>query len=253
MKLECYAVTPEPPALVPARPARNWMDASPQRFACRCLPLNIANGYGWELLSPCSFAIRWNGGPAAGDIHFAALDGYPHLSHFAVSHFNQGIVTFHTGYLFRTAPGWDMLATGPLNEPKDGIAALSGIVETDWLPFPFTMNWQLTRQGEVRFEKGEPFCLIVPVQRGALEPIQPEIRDLADNPALAAECEAWKQSRATFIDKLQQRDEETMKQAWQRFYFKGETATGDSGATDHSSRMRLAVPTDRRTRHTGSK
>ena len=73
------------------------------------------------------------------------------------------------------------------------------------------------------------------------------------SPALAAECEAWKQSRATFIDKLQQRDEETMKQAWQRFYFKGETATGDSGATDHSSRMRLAVPTDRRTRHTGSK
>ena len=35
---------------------------------------------------------------------------------------------------------------------------LVGLIETDWLPFPFTMNWVFTRPGRVRLEKGEPFC-----------------------------------------------------------------------------------------------
>jgi Family of unknown function (DUF6065) len=29
---------------------RAWMDATDQRFAYRCLPLNIANAHGWEIL-----------------------------------------------------------------------------------------------------------------------------------------------------------------------------------------------------------
>jgi hypothetical protein len=42
-----------------------------------------------------------------------------------------------------------------LNSPKDGIAPLTGVIETDWLPYPFTMNWQMTRPGSVRFDKDE--------------------------------------------------------------------------------------------------
>jgi len=43
---------------------------------------------------------------------------------------------------------------GPPNWPKDGVYPLSGLVETDWLPFPFTMNWQMTRAGSVSFSAG---------------------------------------------------------------------------------------------------
>jgi len=28
------------------------------------------------------------------------------------------------------------------------------VIETDWLPDPFTMNWQMTRPGTVRFREG---------------------------------------------------------------------------------------------------
>ena len=246
MKLECYALIPEPPSLVPARATRKWMDATRDRFAYRCLPLNIANGYGWEILSPHSFSIRWNGGEDARDIHLEARDGYPYLSHFVTSHFNYRTVTFHTGYLFKTEPGWDLLATGPMNEPKDGIAPLTGVIETDWLPFPFTMNWRLTRPGEVRFDKGEPFCLIAPLQRGMLEAAQPEILDINDYPELVKEFEAWKSSRAEFLEKLKINDEQTVKQAWQRFYFKGQAPGSDNRISYHSSKMRLAVPADKR-------
>ena len=45
-----------------------------------------------------------------------------------------------------------MWAMGPPNHVKDGIQPLVGLVETDWLPFPFTMNWHLhpARPGALR-------------------------------------------------------------------------------------------------------
>ncbi len=34
------------------------------------------------------------------------------------------------------------------------------MVETDWTAASFTMNWKLTRVGQiVRFERGEPICI----------------------------------------------------------------------------------------------
>jgi hypothetical protein len=66
-----------------------------------------------------------------------AVDDYRHLAQFALSHFAHGILTFQLNYLFRTEPGWNMFATGPTNNPKDGIAPLSGVIEIDWLPYPF--------------------------------------------------------------------------------------------------------------------
>lgn len=246
MKLECLALVPEPPPLQPARPMRTWMDQTDQRYAYRCLPLNIANSYGWEILCPFDIVITWNGGDRARDITVRGADGRTDVSHLAISHFNHGVITFHTGYLFRTAPGWDILTTGPMNEPKDGIAPLAGIIETDWLPFPFTMNWKLTRAGEVRFVKGEPFCLIVPLQRGLIENIEPEIYDLHERPELVKEYEAWSASRAQFLEKLGQNDAETVKQAWQRFYFQGRTASGPTETPGHSSKLRLKTPLDKR-------
>jgi hypothetical protein len=89
---------------------------------------------------------------------------------------------FHLWYVFRTEPGWDLFASGSLNCPKDGIAPLIGVIEPDWLPYPFTMNWQMTRPGTVRFENEEPVCMIFPVPHGTLQDIEPEIIDLDGMP-----------------------------------------------------------------------
>jgi len=35
----------------PARRERKWMDNAHQKFPYRCLPLVVANQYGWEILS----------------------------------------------------------------------------------------------------------------------------------------------------------------------------------------------------------
>jgi hypothetical protein len=179
-------------------------------------------------------------------VNCGGTDGYPYLTNFVHSHFTHGIVTFFTGYLFVTEPGWDLLATGPFNEPRDGITPLTGIIETDWLPYPFTMNWHLTRPGTVRFERGDPFCLIFPVQRAALESADIEIYDLKDSPELAKEYEVWLQKREEFMVKFHAEDEATVKQAWQKYYFQGVLPEHTAAITDHKQKIRFRIPVDRR-------
>lgn len=246
MKLDCYVTGTIVCEMVPAPQDRAWMDASPERYPYRCLPLNIANAFGWQLLAPFAVEIEYSGGPEREDIRVSAPDGPRDFGHFCQSHFTRGILTFHPGYLFRTDPGWNLLVSGPVNWPKDGIHPLTGIVETDWLPFPFTMNWQMTRPGRVRFEKGEPFCQVVPVPAGGLAEAVPAIHTLDADPALKAEYEAYRDRRSEFLRDLGKREPEALREGWQKFYFRGRLPTGSRAPASHASKLRLADPVDRR-------
>lgn len=245
MRLECFKVTPYAPELRPAQGRRDWMDAAHDRAPYRCLPLIMANSSGWELRLPCDVGVEWNG---KADKRAIRVSGYhPHWPVFGnvTSHFGAGIVTFQTGYLFRTPPGWAVWATGAPNAPKDGIAPLTGLIETDWLPFTFTMNWKFTRPGAVEFKKDEPFCFLTLVEHGKLEDVEPVIRDLGTEPSLRDEYDAWSRSRAEFNEKLDMKDPDAVRRSWQRFYTRGETSSGSAAPEGgHATRRRLAEPRD---------
>ena len=247
-RLEAFALHGCVPPLVPSTADRVWMDVFPERHAYRCLPLTVANAHGWEVLAPGAFDITWNGRSAAGDLSVRPVgdwpDGLP-FQDFARSNFSRGIVTLHTGYLFRTPPGWNLLATGPFNEPRVGIAPLSGIMEADWLPYPFTMNWQMLAEGTVRFEKDEAFCVVIPVPKNYLPAWDIVIHDLADDPVLAAEHKNFRQSREQFQAAVGAGDAEAMQAGWQRHYFVGRHPDG-TPAEDHVNKLRLATPQDLR-------
>ena len=246
MKLECFALDDDPLPLSPASPTREWMDRIPDRHAYRCLPLSIANAHGWTIGAPCDLEIAWDGGHHAFNLKVRALDGFANVEKYAVSHFAFGIVTFNLGSLFRTPPGWNLLASGPLNRPKDGIAPLAGVVETHWLPYPFTMNWQLTRPGTVRFDKDEPVCMVIPLPAGAIESFEPEIRWLRDDPALAEQAHAWKARRDDFMRRFARSDPATLAEAWQKYYFLGKLPDGSDAPVGHAKKLRAATPVDRR-------
>ena len=241
MHLDCYKIYDVAPDLVPARSNRDWMDAFTDRHPYRCLPLTMANATGWELLCPMDIKIEWNGGPKNEDIRLLTRGDPRAIASFADAHFMRGIVTFHTGHLFRTPPGWGVWVTGPPNWPKDGIYPLTGLVETDWLPFPFTMNWQMTRPGSVVFEKGEPFAFITLMEHRKLEEVQPVRKPLRSNAELVKEYEAWRDSRADFNERLKGREESAMRERWQRHYMKGQKPTVDK-ADAHQTKRRLQPP-----------
>jgi len=124
---------------------------------------------------------------------------------------------------------------------------LVGLVETDWLPFPFTMNWMFTRPGKVRFEKGEPFCFITLVQDKTLHEIQPVIRRMDSDPELRHQYDVWEKHRSEFNQRIFRGDPEATKEAWQRYYFKGEYPEDVAPARDdHVNKRRLKEPKRRR-------
>jgi hypothetical protein len=246
--LTLYALDDFAPKIVAASPERAWMDAQPNRHPYRCLPLAIANAYGWHLLCPVPIEIEWNGNPGIGDLRVRALKPMPPgrlVETFCRSTFAYGIATMFVHYLFQTDPGWDLVATGPANSPKDNAYALTGIIETSWLPYPFTMNWQIMRPGRVVFEEDEPFCSIFPVQTAALVPCQPEVRNLADNKELKAQVDAFRIDRFHFNARVYAGDPEARKQGWSKRYFHGERADG-SRVAGHINKLRLKDPVDRR-------
>jgi Family of unknown function (DUF6065) len=210
--------------LVKAPIERDWMDATSQRFAYRCLPLNIANQMGWFLTSPCSFELYWYGGSDKSDIQLRFLD-IPDPS--VTTHFGFGVLTFSLPYLFRTPPETNLWVKGPSNMPKDGIQALEGVIETDWAFSTFTMNWKVTRPGEwIRFSAGEPVCMVVPVPRGFAEHLAPITTPLTKNEELHAKYRAWEASRSNFLTGLNTKDPDAVKRGWQKDYFQGKQSEG---------------------------
>jgi uncharacterized protein DUF6065 len=245
LKLIAYAIDGHQVEIRPAPVDRDWMDRTNQRFAYRCLPLNIANAYGWEILCPSGFVSVWN-----GDDDLAAISIVSDLDTPApaVSHFGHGVLTFHLPCLFRTEPGFDLMVQGPINRPKDAIAALCGVIETDWSPYSFTMNWIFTRPGTpIRFEKGEPFCHIFPFRRGDIDAVAPEIRALSSDPILKAQHDTWTASRERFNSDLLRPGSEAEAEKWQKMYHRGVVPHSDRVESDaHRTRLRIKSFDDKR-------
>jgi hypothetical protein len=240
LRLICYATSGPPPRIVPAPLERDWMDQTPQGYAYRCLPLNIANSHGWLILNPVPFVAQWNGGPGLEAISILpTTDADPQQRSLAMSHFGNGVLTLGVTGLFRTEPGWDLWVGGPVNMIKDGIQPLTAMVETDWSPFTFTMNYKFTRPfAPVIFGRDEPYCMVYPVQRGAVEAIEPEFRELHQDPEVEAAYITWAEGRRNFNADLQVEGSAAQQQKWQKDYFKGSGKWGSAPA-DHRTKVKL--------------
>jgi hypothetical protein len=215
---EIYPQTDMP--LTPAPINRPWMDQTQQRYAYRCLPLTLANQVGWVIGNPTGFTVYWNGGPRPEDVILTFDNDRPEKRISGL--FGHGVVTFNMPYLFRTPENINLWVKGPTNSPKDGIHALEGIVETDWTAASFTMNWKLTRASHVvRFEAGEPICMVVPVPRGLIDSLQPEKQSLDSDPATAEAYRRWSADRDEFHRLIKSGDLPAIERGWQKDYFHG--------------------------------
>jgi hypothetical protein len=208
------------------------MDQTEHRYAYRCLPLTIANQWGWWLLSPQTVIAIWTGDPSRDGIRILQQDGSgPCL---ARSHFGSGILTWQIPYVFRTPRGWDLLLRGPTNVPKDGIAPLEGIVESTWSPTSATMNWIFTRPGPVAWMQGEPIAMIVPQRHDQLEGWEPEMRALDSDRRLGEAYRRWSEARDAFNGSPGRRPED-----WQRHYHRGEVQGWRASPGAHRTGLRL--------------
>jgi hypothetical protein len=217
MKVIAYPTQNNPPQLIASPPKRMWMDNAANKNPYRCLPLSMANSWGWQLLSKAHFIAEWNGGPRHNDVKITPIEG----TDFPVAHFGEGTLTWHLGYVFNTPYPYGMYMTGAPNNPKPNVIPLSGVVETHWLPYTATMNWRFTQIGSFEMHIGEPFCQLFPVDMGMFPEVTAEIRSM-DEPEAKEFHDLywdWNLSRGKFM--VEQSHSMYGPEVWQKHYFKG--------------------------------
>jgi hypothetical protein len=205
------------------------MDDAVNKNPYRCLPLSIANAWGWEILSTAKFTAEWDGGAAPKSVKVTLLEGHSPPS----GYFGEGTLTWHAGYMFKTEYPYGMYVTGAPNYPKPNVIPLSGVVETHWLPFTFTMNWRFTQPGTFSMDIGEPFCQIFPVDMNVFDDMEAEIRTLHEPEAqeLHDDYWNWNLSRSEFLHG--QRVGKNGPDIWQRNYFQGTYPPENRGCPIH--------------------
>ena len=250
MKLIAHKNVKDPMPIHPASNKRQWMDETIHQYAYRCLPLQIANASGYELLSPCDIIVVWNGSNHKDglSIHYEKSGNI-----FAASSFGHGILTLHPGYLFKTIketedePLYDLYVTGLPNYFYEFMTPLTGIVETFWLPFTFTMNWKILKPGTFKILKDEPLAFLMPIPH-EFPKINPIMTELSKHKEVEEEYKKWSKTRSETIKALEMvektgqpfgdMDPSKPSTMWEKNYFQGIDKEGKKNE-EHLTKRRL--------------
>ncbi len=176
--------------LRPSPARRFWMDQGP--YAYQCLPLVVANQWGWQILCPTDVRATWDGSP---DPKGVQVEVDPQYATVIKSQFGSGLVTFSPPWLFRTSPGWNIMIKGPGNRFKFNCMALEGVIETWWLNYTFTLNWKIVEPGTVEFSKGESLGQLVPIPHATFDGSAAIEAPLSDEPEISADLMRWQEER----------------------------------------------------------
>lgn len=131
----------------------------------RCLPLTIANQYGFVVKTTVGFSVIWDGSDGTDAITLEIDDGTI-FAPSIFSHFGSGIFTLNFPFVLRTPPGVNLMTINPPNVVLPNITVLSGVVETDNLRHTFTFNFKVQIPNiKVYFEAGTDLAAILPVPR----------------------------------------------------------------------------------------
>jgi len=222
-KVTAYPTAAKPDIMKPAGSKRDWMDAASAKNPYRCLPLSMANSWGWEVLSSAKFTATWDGGMSPQSVKIIMHGGHNPPS----SHFGEGTLTWHTGFIFKTPYPIGLYVTGAPNWPKPNVIPLSGVVETHWLTYTFTMNWRFTQPGTFTMDVGEPYCQIFPIDMNMFDNVVPEIRSMSEDKEFYDLYWDWNISRANYMTERRiPGSPVSAPSTWQRHYFQGRYPPG---------------------------
>jgi hypothetical protein len=211
--------------IVPLKVKRDWMSSSREKFVYKCLPLNIANQYGWAVLSPVDFTVFWDSGTTPEDISIKIHQ--PGFDKKILSYFGEAVLTVHLDFMVKTPENYSIYVRGVPNREKPGVIPLDALVETDWLPFTFTYNFRLISPGTYHFKKGEPLFSFFPIERATVENFSLVEAFIEDDKDLYADLQEFNQhSKDRNFDDF-----------YHRLYFKGKTPSKTVNIQNHTTKL----------------
>jgi hypothetical protein len=161
---------------------RDWMDDTYNKHAYQCLPMTVANVYGWEMQMEDDLVVQWDGGQNPAKIISGEVSSSGRVQ--AVASI-IGMISIQMSWVIRTEEGYNTWFTGSPNYFIDGAAPLSATIPTWWWPDESQMNWKITKIGEpVTFKAGTPFCFFNVYDNSVMESAEIETSNLWDDMGL---------------------------------------------------------------------
>lgn len=136
----------------------------------KCLPLSIANKYGFSVSVPFGFDLEWNGGDKTDDLLIYLHEDekmYQGKNHVSIkSHFGYGILTISIPVVLKTPPGINLMVMPPPNYITPNLMPMFGVVETDNLRYTFTFNIKVIIPGiRISVYAYSPIAAFMPIPR----------------------------------------------------------------------------------------
>lgn len=141
-------------------PKRDWFNS----HFYFCLPLTVANQYGFVVESVRDFEVTWNGGEE--DVQITFLNDDNANKQVIKNGFGSGIITVQNMFSIKTPIGVNVMTIQPPNMFLPGCASMTGVIETDQIKRDFTFNIKVTVPNfKLTIKKGDPLGAFIPIQR----------------------------------------------------------------------------------------
>lgn len=141
---------------------RDWMDASWDHHAYRCLPVTLANFLGWTFSFPKDISFIWNSQTTQVEI----VSGKEYAD---TRRANQSI-SFNSGLVFESDENITLMTMPVPNQFIDGIQAFTALLSTSVFRGPLPIVYKVTRPDTlITIPAGTPIGSIMPISLTALE------------------------------------------------------------------------------------
>ncbi len=197
MELEFYKVYDNYfPKIEQGSSRRAWMDMTPDKHPYKCIPITRANAHGWTIRLPHDVVVQWDGGDQPGNLQILEGLNMDNGINMVDNSLGSGVLSFHPHTLVKTPKPYNLYVTGAPNELVKGAVPLTGVVETWWSPYTFTMNWKIRYTNRpVIFPKGLGYVHFFPVNSFELQNWSTVVKEIDEHPHAAEHLE-WSKDRA---------------------------------------------------------
>ena len=211
---------------------RDWMDATHNLNAYRCLPMNIANQNGWSIYLNNPIKFAWNGDITNDAIAILDNSGVM-VQNIVQSWFGHGIISFRIPYLIKLDKGYNLYITGAPNHHMLGLQPCSGIFEADWAPYTFTMNWRIMQKNRIiEFKETDPICFFFPIEQKLVEETEIRYSTLEEQDPYFVEMHHKFSVDRAHTHQLGIED------YWEKKYFQGLYPDGQKCPYDHKTKIK---------------
>jgi hypothetical protein len=143
---------------------RDWF---PKDFY-HCLPLIIANEYGYSLSLEYDIDVFWTGEESPDSLQITKYyeEGKDYQYPDVKSLFGNGILTVTPPFHIKTPPGVNTMTINPINYMLPNMSVISGVVETDNVAQSFSFSLKVHIPNVlVKIPKGFPIGSFIPIPR----------------------------------------------------------------------------------------